>query len=131
MVGVTGADNNGQPKGLISVKPNLDFVFSRRKIKPLRETVEVVDDASVRLVHVNLNILPGFLRVDFDPHGSAIGVSVRPITIRAVTPITVPITVPVTMAVAMAVVTMRVAIAVVTMPIAMPVVVLRIGIGRK
>ena len=109
-------------------------MFSRRKIKPLRETVEVVDNASVRLVHVNLNVLTGFLRVDFDPNGSAIGVSVRPITIRAVTPITVPVTmavvtVPVTIAVATAVVTMPVAV--VTMPVAMPVVVLRIGLGRK
>ncbi len=120
VVSVPGADKNGQPERLISVKPNFNFVFSDRQIEPLEGPVEVIDDTGVRLVHINFNLIAGFLRVHFDPNGSLIGVLVRPVTIATVTTITVP-----------AVTTITITVAVIAMPVAMPVVVLGIGLGRK
>ena len=60
VVGFTGTDKNGHPDGLISVKSKLYFVFSQRKIKPLRVPVEVIHDTGVPLVHINLNFLTDF-----------------------------------------------------------------------
>ncbi len=121
MVGFTGTDKNGHPDGLISVKSKLYFVFSQRKIKPLRVPVEVIHDTGVPLVHINLNFLTGFFRIYFDPNGSVIGIPVWAVTTITITmPVTtITITMPVTMSVTMSV------------TITMPVVVLRIGVGRK
>ena len=123
VVGVSGTDHNRLSDGLITIEPDLNFVFSWNEIKSLKGAVEVVDDAGMGLVHINFNIVTGCLRVYFDPNGSLIGVPVRPVTIATVTTITVAVAMPVTMPV----VAMPIAMPVV----AMPVVVLGIGLGRK
>ena len=125
VVGVSGADKNGHPERLISVKPNLDFVFSGRQIESLKSSVEVIDDTGVRLVHINLTHIAGAFGVYFDPNGSVVGVPIRPIAIGTVAAITVT-TITVTT------ITMtEIAMTVVAMTVAMPVVVLGIGLGRK
>ncbi len=107
VVGVSDGDKNGHPERLISGKPNLDFVFSGRQMESLKSPVEVIDDTSVRLVHINLNLFAGFFGVYFDPNGSGIGVP----------PIATVTTVTKTMPV--------------TMPVTVPVIVLRMDLGRK
>ena len=118
VVSVPGADKNGQPERLISVKPNFNFVFSDRQIEPLEGPVEVIDDTGVRLVHITFNLIAGVLRVYFDPNGSLIGVPVPPVTIATVTTITVSAVTTITMTV-------------IAVPVAMPVAMLGIGRGGK
>ena len=86
------------------------------------EPVEVIDDTSVRLVHINLNLIARFLGAYFDPNGAVIKVPMRPVTIGTVTTITVT-----AVTIAMTVIAMSI----VVMTVAMPAVVLGIGLDRK
>ena len=89
VVGASYGDENGQPKGLISVESNLDLVFSWRQIKPLEGPVEVVDHPRLRLVHVHCHLIAGVFRLYLDPNGSGVAVAVCPIAIRSVTTVAV------------------------------------------